>query len=105
MAEEVNSKALAAGSTANRLGIPSQNRLEDVDIRPDAGTTADPHPRGAGSGDAAFATPPDCGVHLSRYRATICRLGFHETRRAIRTNGRNNEFTPPPSSAPAASSE
>jgi|GraSoi_2013_80cm_1033760.scaffolds.fasta_scaffold06845_1 hypothetical protein len=55
MAEEVNSKALAAGSTANRLGIPSQNRLEDVDIRPDAGTTADPHPRAAGSGDAAFA--------------------------------------------------
>src|SRR6266481_35147 len=88
MAEEVNSKAPAAGSTANRLGIPSQNRLEDVDIRPDAGTTADPHPRAAGSGDAAFATPPDCGIHLSRYRATICRLGFHETRQAIRTNDR-----------------
>jgi hypothetical protein len=52
MAEEVNSKAPAAGSTANRLGVPSQNPLEDVDIRPGAGTTADPHPRAAG---AAFA--------------------------------------------------
>jgi hypothetical protein len=44
--------------------------------------------RTAGSGDAAFATSPDCGVHLSRYRATICRMGFHEARRAIRTNDR-----------------
>ena len=44
--------------------------------------------RTAGSGDAAFATSPDCGVHLSRYRATTCRIGFHEARRAIRTNDR-----------------
>src|SRR5258707_3767676 len=33
MAEEVNSKAPAAGSTANRLGVPSQNRLEDRGLR------------------------------------------------------------------------
>jgi hypothetical protein len=33
MPEEVNSKAPAAGSTANRLGVPSQNRLEDRRLR------------------------------------------------------------------------
>ena len=86
--EEVNSKAAPASSTANRLGVPSQNRLEDVDLRPGTGTTADPHPRAAGARGAAFATSPDCGVHLSRYRATICLMGFHETRRAIRANDR-----------------
>src|ERR1700757_2739867 len=33
MPEEVNSKAPAAGSTVNRLGVPSQNRLEDRGLR------------------------------------------------------------------------
>jgi hypothetical protein len=56
MAEEVNSKAPAASSTANRLGVPSQNRWKDVDVRPGACA--------AGSGDA-FAMSPDCG---SSYR-------------------------------------
>ena len=43
--------------------------------------------RAAGSGDA-FATSPDCGVQLSRYRATICLVRFHEARQAIPTNHR-----------------
>src|SRR5262249_57711710 len=34
MAEEVKSKAAAASSTANRSGVPSQNRLENVDVPP-----------------------------------------------------------------------
>ena len=67
MTEEVNSKAPAASSTANPCGVPSQNPWEDVD---------------------ADAMSPDCGVHLSRYRATICRMGFHEARQAMPTNRR-----------------
>jgi len=67
MTEEVNSKAPAASSTANRCEVPSQNPWEDVD---------------------ADATSPDCGVHLSRYRATICLIGFREARQAIPTNHR-----------------
>ena len=85
MTEEVNSKAPAASSTANRWGVPSQNRLEDMDVRPGAGTTADAHPRAAG---VAFAHVAGLRGPLLRYRATICRMGFHEARRAIRTNDR-----------------
>ena len=65
MTEEVNSKAPAASSTANRCEVPSQNPWEDVD---------------------ADAMSPDCGVQLSRYRATICLIGFQEARRAIPAN-------------------
>lgn len=67
MTEEVNSKAPAASSTANR-GVPSQNRWEDVDVRRR-------HVAGLRG-------------QLSRYRATICLIGFHAARQAIATNHR-----------------
>ena len=88
MAEEVNSKAAPASSAANRLGVPSQNRLENVGHTPGRGHHGGSHPRAAGAGGAAFATSADCWVHLPRYRATICLMGFRETGRAIRTNDR-----------------
>src|SRR6516225_2250718 len=44
MAEEVNSKAPAASSTANRCGVPSQNRGKDVDVRPGACTPSNAGP-------------------------------------------------------------
>jgi hypothetical protein len=61
-----------------------------VDIRPDAGTTADPPPRAAGSGDAAFAhvVGSDCGVHYRGIGLRSAEWGFHEARQAIRTNDR-----------------
>src|SRR5947209_20025261 len=86
MAEEVNSKAPGCGfhrkPTRSSIAKPIGRRGR---------TPRHVHhgeSRIAGSGDAAFATPRDCGVHLSRYRATTCRMGFHEARRAIRTNDR-----------------
>ena len=61
-----------------------------MDLRPEACTTANPVPRAPLS-----PTSPDCGVHLSRYRATICRMGFHEARHQLT----ENEFTPAAGSA------
>src|SRR3984893_17996439 len=71
MPEEVNSKALAAGSTANRLEFHRK-----------------PVGRPRAPATPLSSTSSDCGVHLSRYRATICRMVFHEGRQAIRTNDR-----------------
>src|SRR6478672_1941972 len=98
MAEEVNSKALAAGSTANRLEFHG---------RPEWKTWTQPrrrHHNGCLStaAGAAFAHVVGLRVHLSRYRARTCLMGFHEARRAIRTDDRKMsshlEFTPAASS-------